>query len=405
MNLSALACARGRGHHIQRMRISLFFRLFQTHGAAATFILSCGLPAAAADWTPDKSARVDQLISYVREGRTNIDPLPIPGISLAIGIDDRLVLAKGYGEARPGIPADEHTVYRVGSITKQFTAAAILRLIESKREIPGANVELSLQTPLTAIFENTSHWTLENAPPITVQNLLTMTSSLPNFTAFPLAGNDPFHPIPAETLLAAIKQFSPSQSPNHFEYTNTGYFLLAQVIERMAGGAAHSPEDYRQYLKSIFFGPLRMEDSGFIEDMKANPKAAWPTYRRKPPFTQPDWLEGSADMTSSALDLFHWNRAFMDATVVAPKIHDEMTSDAIRVGPQDWYGMGLFVRHKDDFDEFAHSGTVPGFTSLNAVFQSKKDNSRVSITLLANKDELKDLNSLATEIFYLTIGR
>jgi len=387
------------------MRIAPFFLHFWTRGIAAILALSCAFTAEAAEWTPDKSARVDQLISYVRQGQTNVDPLPVPGISVAIGIDDRLVLAKGYGEARPGIPADEHTVYRVGSITKQFTAAAILRLIESGREVPGANVELSLQTPLTTIFENASNWTLEDASPITVRNLLTMTSSLPNFTAFPLAGNDPFHPIPAQTLLAAIEQFSPHQPPNQFEYTNTGYFLLAQVIERMAGGSAHSPEDYRQYLKSIFFRPLQMDDSGFIEDMTANPKAALPTYRRKPPFTQPDWLEGSADMTSSALDLFHWNRAFMDATVVNPKIHDEMTSDAIRVGPQDWYGMGLFVRHKDDFDEFAHSGTVPGFTSFNAVFQSKRDNSRVSITLLANKDELKDLNSLATEIFYLTIGR
>jgi CubicO group peptidase (beta-lactamase class C family) len=387
------------------MYISLFSLLVRTFGVATVLCLGYAATASAADWTLDKSARVDQLISYVRDGATSNDPLPVSGISLAIGIDDQLVLAKGYGEARPGVPADEHTVYHVGSITKQFTAAAILRLIESTREIPGAHVELSLQTPVTAIFENAAHWSLEDAPPITVKNLLTMTSSLPNFTSFPLAGNDPFHPIPAQKLLAAIEEFSPHQPADDFEYNNTGYFLLAQVIERMAGGFAHTPEDYRQYLESIFFRPLNMQDSGFFEESTVNPNSALPTYRRKPPFTQPDWLEGSADMTSSAVDLFRWNRALMDKTVVDAKTHDAMLSDATRVGPQDWYGMGLFVRHKDDFDEFAHSGVVPGFTSFNAVFKSKKDNSRISVTLLCNKDGLRNLDGLATEIFYLAMGR
>ncbi len=387
------------------MQISLFSLLFRTFGVTTMLTLNYPATAAAAAWTLDKSARVDQLISYVRDGVSSADPLPVSGISLAIGIDDQLVLAKGYGEARPGVPANEHTIYRVGSITKQFTAAAILRLIESAREIPGAHVELSLQTPVNAIFENASHWSLEDAPPITVKNLLTMTSSLPNFTSFPLAGNDPFQAIPAPKLLAAIEKFSPHQPAEDFEYNNTGYFLLAQVIERMAGGFAHTPEDYRQYLKSIFFRPLNMQDSGFSEESTLNPNAALPTYRRRPPFTQPDWLEGSADMTSSAVDLFRWNRALMDKTVVDAKTHDAMLSDATRVGPQDWYGMGLFVRHKDDFDEFAHSGVVPGFTSFNAVFKSKKDNSRISITLLCNKDGLRNLDSLATEIFYLAMGR
>ncbi len=386
------------------MQRPLFSQLFWTFCVITALNPSSALTAAAADWTLDKSARVDQLISYVRDGATSTDPLPVSGISLAIGIDDQLVLAKGYGEARPGVPADEHTIYHVGSITKQFTAAAILHLIESTREIPGAHVELSLQTPVTAIFEN-AHWSLEDAPPITVKNLLTMTSALPNFTSFPLADNDPFHAIPAQKLLAAIEEFSPHPSGEDFEYNNTGYFLLAQVIERMAGGFAHTPEDYRQYLKSIFFGPLNMKDSGFSEESTANPNAALPTYRRRPPFTQPDWLEGSADMTSSAVDLFRWNRALMNQTVIDAKIHDAMLSDATRVGPQDWYGMGLFVRHKDDFDEFAHSGVVPGFTSFNAVFKSKKDNSRISITLLCNKDGLRNLDSLATEIFYLAMGR
>jgi CubicO group peptidase (beta-lactamase class C family) len=388
------------------MQMSLFSFPSRTSGILViAFTLSFAARATAADWTLDKSERVDQLISYVRNGAVSLDPLPVPGISLAIGIDDQLVLAKGYGEARPGVPADEHTVYRVGSITKQFTAAAILHLIESTREVPGSHVELTLQTPLTAIFENASHWALEDAPPITVKNLLTMTSSLPNFTAFPLADNDPFDAIPAQKLLADIEQFSPRQLPDDFEYNNTGYFLLAQVIERMAGGFAHSPEDYRQYLKSLFFAPLNMKDSGFSEDTSANPNAALPTYRRKPPFTLPDWLEGSADMTSSAIDLFRWNRALMNKTVIDAKTHDAMLSDATRVGPQDWYGMGLFVRHKDDFDEFAHSGVVPGFTSFNAVFKSKKDNSRVSITLLCNKDGQRNLDTLATEIFYLAMGR
>jgi CubicO group peptidase (beta-lactamase class C family) len=387
------------------MQTFQFSTVFRTCGIAAALLCGYAVSASATDWSPDKTERVDQLIASIRDSAKRIDPLPASGLSLAIGIDDQLVLAKGYGEARPGIPANEHTVYRIGSITKQFTAAAILRLIENTRAIPGADVELSLHTPVSAIFEN-ARWEVEDTPPITVKNLLTMTSSLPNFTAFPIAGTDPFTGISAEKLLGVIESFSPHQVPDDFEYNNTGYFLLAQVIERMAGGYAHSPEDYRHYLKATFFDPLKMNDSGFFEEQSqaTNSNIALPTYRRRPPFTQPDWLEGSADMTSSAVDLFHWNVALMDETAVDAKIHDQMLSDATRVGPQDWYGMGLFVRHKDDFDEFAHSGIVPGFTAFNAIFKNKKDNSRISVTLLSNKDGFRNLDSLATEIFYLAAG-
>ena len=132
--------------------------------------------------------------------------------------------------------------------------------------------------------------------------------------------------------------------------------------------------------------------------------AVWarPDYgrRRRPAFTNPDWLKGSADAVSSAIDLFAWDKALMDPKIVPPDIRDTMLAAQARVSPMMYYGMGWFYEEKDDAAVYSHSGAVPGYTSFNEIVR-QKDGRWFSITILSNSDQLDGLDDLANSIAYI----
>jgi D-alanyl-D-alanine carboxypeptidase len=167
--------------------------------------------AAAAELSPQSRERIDSLAERFLEPHASPAPAPPPSISIVIGGNDRLLLARAYGEAHAGIPATERTVYHIGSLTKQFTAAAVLHLIEERVTAPLTGAPLTLDTPMQAIFEDVDNWTAEGEPPITVRSLLTMTSNLPNFTRRPPENVDPWGAVPAPRLLNELKKWSPQR--------------------------------------------------------------------------------------------------------------------------------------------------------------------------------------------------
>lgn len=224
-----------------------------------------------------------------------------------------------------------------------------------------------------------------------------MTSNLPNFTRRPPAAGDPWGAIPASQLLGEVKKFAPRGWPNTFEYSNTSYFLLAEIIEAVSVPGASGPNGYKEVLKSALFAKAGMTSTGFIGD-DARGRAASPHYQRRPAFLQPDWMKGSGDVASTVLDIHAWNTALMQDRVLSPAMRRHMFSDGGRVGPSLWYGMGWFVEHKKDRDEFTHAGTVPGYTSFNAIMRRTDDGSWASVTLLANSDGIEGLDELASDL-------
>ncbi len=112
--------------------------------AVAALLLLPG--GARADWSADTPGRIDALVKRFLTPRPGA--VRVPALSLAIGIDGKLILAKGFGKARPDVPANERTVYHIGSLTKQFTAAAVLRLIETGSRAPLSRKVLTLDTPM-----------------------------------------------------------------------------------------------------------------------------------------------------------------------------------------------------------------------------------------------------------------
>lgn len=338
-----------------------FSRRFAVYALA--YALALGLqavPAWAFATDGEIKTRVDALIGAFLHPLEAGTVTP-PGLSLAVGVNGRLVHARGYGEERAGVPARPETRYKVGSITKHFTAAAVLNLIDRHAVAIDGKTAVTLDTPAAALLRGTD-WAIEGGPPITVKNLLTMTSNLPNFTRRPPHNLDPWGAVPARKLLGEIAAMQPSGYPGSFEYSNTSYFLLSQIIEDVfVDGQSRRYEDIVQ---QDLFEPLHLQDTGVSGPSDVKPVAA-PHYHRKPAFTEKDWLKGSGDIVSTAPDIFEWNRALMEGRILSPEARTAMLSDDARVDVWTYYGMGWFVTHAAKADKYFHSGTVPGYTSFN----------------------------------------
>lgn len=361
----------------------------------------------AASWSDAKSTEAHALVERFLKTVDSTDPdLPAAALSLAIGSRGALYMARGYGEAAPGVPATAHTVYHVGSIAKQFTAAAVLDLIARHARLRNGQ-QLDLDLPLNEIFDGVEHWAGlgkgRKKHPVTLRNLLTMTSNLPNFTRRPPPETNPWGRIGAPELLSEVKKMQPWGWPNTFEYSNTSYFLLSEVMEEAIPPGARRPSAYRAYLQDVVFPRAKLVETGFIGAYPDGANVALPVGRRLPVFDQPNWLKGSADLASSAADLFAWNKAFMEGRVLPPEYAALMISGAGRVSPEIYYGMGWFVEYKQKQELFSHAGMVPGFTSMNMIAaETTGDRGWTAVTLLLNTDVAADgLEFLAKELIRL----
>lgn len=364
--------------------------------------------ASSPEWSAYSTARVDTLVERFRTSATPYSVPWVPSLSIAIGIDGNLAFAKGYGEARPGYTATEHSVYHIGSVTKQFTAAAMLGLIDDGALAPLTGAPITLDLPVRDFFDGVENWVAADHPPITIRGLLTMTSALPNFTSNPPATVDPWGTITADRILKELKKLPTARRAPTFEYSNSNYFLLAQAMEAVAPNG--SP-NYRSLLRSGVIDKVGLKDTGFIDDYAPGTALAvatpsWgpntPVSRKRPAFAEADWFKGSADMASSAFDLFSWNKALMEGRVVRPSSREAMFSDAARAGPSRYYGMGWFIEHAEGADMFSHTGYVPGFSALNMIVRVP-GGSWISVSLLVNGDGVEGLEKLASKVVNIAL--
>ena len=208
-------------------------------------------PTSALETVPDLP-RMEQVIQSFVCGRHFMG-------SVLVARGNEIILDKGYGFANLewNIPNSPSTKFRLGSITKQFTAASILLLEERGK--------LRVDDPVKKY--------MPDAPPawdkITIFNLLTHTSGIPNFTSFPdYASIEPFATTPA----ALVKQFRDKpldfQPGEKMSYSNSGYVLLGYLIEKISG------ESYEKFVQDNIFTPLGMKDSGYDSNSAIIPHRA-----------------------------------------------------------------------------------------------------------------------------------
>jgi len=358
------------------------------------FALAIGL-------TNDKRAEARRIVEKTLRPRGEGTPAQAPALSLAIGVQGAPVMLEGFGEAAPGVAAKADTRYRIGSVTKQFTAAAILQLVEAGAVSTFSGKALTLDIAAADLFPGVEAWTVAGQNPITLRSLLNMTSNLPNFTRRPPKGTNPWGKVEAGQLLAAIKAQSPSGWPNSFEYSNTSYFLAAEAIDSLSIPGRAGTTNYREILTSTLFSRAEMVGTGFVGDSTDTADMAMPLFKRRPAFAESDWLKGSGDIVSTAPDLLKWDAALMQGKILSPGMMEEMFKEGGRIAPTTSYGMGWVIAEESGWAIYSHTGSVAGYTSCNAIARRVGGSEWISVTLLTNSDGVEGLDILADDLLRL----
>ena len=272
-----------------------------------------------------------------------LEPFGLNGtVLVAQGEDVFINRAFGLADARTGVPNSTATLFSTGSVTKQFTAAAVLDL-----EVKG---KLSVDDPITAYFENVP----EDKQAITVHHLLTHTAGLR-----PAYGSDE-DPITRQQLVRLIFD-TPLELPpgQQYQYSNGGYSLLAAIVEIVSG------VEYETYLRDTFFAPLAMRATG-LHDLSVEPERVSRSHNPAVDFASPldrpeeCWfLEGNGGILSTTSDMLKWCRALRDGLVLPESALERMFTPWV-LEYQDgtsFYGYGWVVdEYKDGKRLVWHNG-------------------------------------------------
>lgn len=295
-----------------------------------------------------------------------------PGMSIAVAKDGAIVLEKGYGlaDVENGVAARPETVYRIGSVTKQFTAVGIMRLVEQ-----GA---LSLDDPLSTFFPDYPR----RANDVTVRHLLNHTSGIRSYTGMgPDFWSQSRLDLSDEELVDLFDDepldFDPGDA---YAYNNSAFFLLGMIVGQLEG------RPYRDWVEEDVFYLLRMEGSFYCDDRRIIPFRAEGYDYEEGRLSNADYLSMNLPGAAGALcstvgDLVTWTEALHGGGVVSDASLQQMTTPTVlNDGQTADYGFGLSLSERDGHRMVAHGGGINGFIS----FLSHYPDDDVTIAVLTN---------------------
>lgn len=297
---------------------------------------------------PSITAELDHVVKAYQANRRFIG-------SVLVAKGGKVLLEKGYGMAdiELDVPNSVDTKFRLGSITKQFTATAILQLQERGL--------LSVDDPACKFFDACpAAW-----KPITIQQLLTHTSGIPSYTDDKQFVQPGFMRVPlkpSEILLLSKDKTLEFEPGTKWKYDNTGYIFLGVIVEKVSG------EKYADYLKKHIFGPLGMDDSGY-DDTKTILKNRASGYQPSANgFANADYLDMSLPYAAGSLystvrDLYRWDRALYTEKVLTKESLGKMFTPV-----KNNYGFGVMVMPMFNRKHIGHGGGINGFSTLIARF-------------------------------------
>ncbi|MCC7054388.1 MAG: beta-lactamase family protein [Gemmatimonadaceae bacterium] len=313
-----------------------------------------------------------------------------PGTAIAIVRGTDTLLFHGYGSANLelGVPVAVTSVFRVGSVTKQFTASAVMQLVE---------------IGTLSLADSIGQW-VPNLPatwrPITITQLLNHTSGIPSYTE---AGESWMKRWGEEmtgadiVALTADKpfDFAPGTS---WKYNNTGYVLLGMLLEARMGHG-WGDEFTRRFFTSLGMTRTRYCE---VQPLIAG-RAAGYSRNEKDEWVNARYLAMSQPAAAGALcstigDMLTWNRALHGGTVVTPASYTAMTTPAGSAVPRG-YGFGLGVDSVDGHRVISHSGGIPGALTANMWVPE----AQLSVTVLTNGD-FRNPDPLAKQLVRAALG-
>lgn len=311
--------------------------------------------------------------------------------SALVSVNGNVIYKGGNGWANMEwkIPNESDTKHRLGSITKQFTAMLILQLMEDDK--------LKLDVPVTTYLPD---YPKDNGDKITIHHLLTHTSGLPNYTSFPSFFNgDSRNPYTHEEFVGyfadSTLNFAPGKS---FEYSNSGYFLLGYIIEKVTGNT------YEKELKTRIFDPLSMDDTGYDHHADILEKRAAGYERQNLSYINAPYLDmglpyAAGSLYSTVEDLYKWDQALYEDKLISESSKQMMFDKHVEAfGGHYAYGWSISANSAGQ-KVISHGGGINGFNTLISRYPETKD-----AIILFNNTGGADLQKIANSINAINKG-
>jgi CubicO group peptidase (beta-lactamase class C family) len=303
--------------------------------------------------------------------RSEVERQKVPGAAVAIVKDGKVLLAKGYGQANleHQVPVTPDTIFQSGSVGKQFTAAAVMLMVEQGK--------LTLDDPLTKFFpfpDAPAHWA-----GIRVRHLLTHTSGIPDYTGGSIDYRKDHSEDDLVRMAYALKpEFAPG---SRWNYSNTAYVLLGILVRKASG------QFYGDVLREQVFKPLGMRTARVISESDIVPNRAAGYSLDDGELKNQSWVAPSLNTTAdgslylSLRDLIAWDTGVRERKVLKPESWEMVLSPvALNSGKTYPYGFGWSVDRINGRRVEAHGGSWQGFQTFIGRFPDDE----LSVIVLTN---------------------
>jgi len=341
-------------------------------------LLLC-LPAVSQSLSPELRQKIDSIANDV------LAKTGVPSASVAIVKDGQIAYLQAYGDARldPKTAAKPEMRYSIGSISKQFTASAILLLAEQGK--------LSLDDKVAKFVPD-----LTRASEVTIRQLLSHTSGYQDF--WPQDYVMPFvlQPTTSQKILEQWAKIPLDFDPGtKWQYSNTNYVIAGVIVEKASG------VPFIQFLREKVLAPVGIKRAADTDQAALGETDARGYIRyglgplRPAPKEGPGWMFAAGELAMPAEDLARWDISLIKQTLLKPDSYREMETDVLLkngVGTQ--YGLGVDIDEIAGHRAVSHSGEVSGFTAQNVVYPDDG----AAIAVLTNQDAASASGQIARAI-------
>jgi CubicO group peptidase (beta-lactamase class C family) len=338
----------------------------------------------------DKADRIDEFMRLCHEYR-------IFDGSVLVAEAGTVLYKKAFGLANRewDVPNTLESKYVIGSISKQFAALLVLQLVE--KNVLKLNGKISDYLP---------DFPKDKGDIVTIHQLLCHSSGIPNNQYFKNWYTELWQQ--EYTTQKLIELFYPLElefTPgSRFSYSNTGYYILAAIIEKVTG------KKYEKFLEEQIFEPLRMENSGVVDSYNILPNFTtgymyWNFRFSKPPYSNPSSSKGAGSIYSTVEDMWKWESAFHEHKLISVKSQKKMFESHIQLRGSASYGYGVVIQEERiqgldrSITSIEHSGNQPGYSCLFLRIPEETH----SIIVLSNIDHI-DLRLIKNGLLNILYG-
>ena len=280
----------------------------------------------------------------------------------------------------PAVPATPQMRYSIGSISKQFCAAAILMLQQEGK--------LSLDDPVSKYIPN-----LTRGGEVTIREILSHTSGYQDYWPEDYLMTPMLQPASAQHILDTWAKKPLDFDPGtQWQYSNTNYVIAGRIVETITGHSLF------EFLTQRIFNPLGMTSVWNSDQTHLAPPDATAYYRHAlgPLILAPDegagWMFAAGELAMTAHDLALWDQSLIAQSILKPESYKEMFTEVkLKNGDGTKYGLGVEVRDRDGHRSIEHSGEVSGFVSDNEILID----SGAAVVVLTNQDAVNAASTIA----------